>query len=132
MYHWYSVMGTKGSVETHRTDHDKMKLVVTENDKAVPREVWYDLDRETTPAEILNSGHSGIDYFAIRAFADCVINDTPPPLDVYGAAETAAPAIAAARSAELDGERIAVPDFRPGLRRQAGEPPIEEPPTGST
>lgn len=123
MYHWYSLMGTKGSVETHRTHHDKMKLVLVEDDKAVAREVWYDFDREHTAPEILNSGHSGLDYFAVRYFADAVLNDQPPAMDVYVAADSAAPAIMAAESAARGGERMAVPDFRPGPHRCAGNPP---------
>lgn len=123
MHHWYSMMGTKGSVETHRTDHDKMKLNLVENDKAVAREVWYDFDRVNTPQEILQSGHSGLDYFAVRYFADAVLNDTPPAMDVYAAAESAAPAILAAESAACGGEKREVPDFRPGAHRAAGQMP---------
>jgi predicted dehydrogenase len=123
MYHWYSMMGTKGSVETHRTDHDKMKLVLVEDDKAVSREVWYDFDRQNTAAEILNSGHSGLDYYAVRYFADAVLGDSTPKMDVYRAAESAAPAILAAQSAEQNSQLLEIPDFRPGPHRPAGQLP---------
>jgi predicted dehydrogenase len=123
MYHWYSVMGSKGSVETHRTDHDKMKLVLVEGDKAVAREVWYDFDRENTADEILASGHGGLDYFAVRYFADAVLHDQPPAMDVYASADSAAPAILAAESAARGGVQLDVPDFRPGPHRKAGAMP---------
>lgn len=126
MYHWYALMGTRGSVETHRTDHDKMKLVLTEGEKAVSREVWYDFDRQNTSQEILQSGHSGLDYFAVRYFADAVINDTTPEMDVYTAAESAAPAILAAESAERGGMLLEVPDFRPGPMRETGRLPSDK------
>lgn len=128
--HWYNVMGAKGSVETHRSDHDQMKLLLT-GDKCneQPEEVWWDYDPATTPAEALASGHEGGDYWPIRYFADAVLNDTTPELDVYKAAETAAPAIIAAQSAEQDGARMLVPDFRPNAARKAGEWPGNQPPS---
>jgi predicted dehydrogenase len=122
--HWYSMMGTKGSVETHRSDHDRMKLlIVGERCKEQPEEVWWDYDKSSAPAEALASGHEGADYWPIRYFVDAVLNDTTPELDAYKAAETASPAIVAAKSAEKDGVRMEVPDFRPGPGRQAGKYP---------
>jgi len=122
--HWYSMMGTRGSVETHRSDHDKMKLlIVGENGNEQPEEVWWDYDPAATPAEALASGHEGADYWPIRYFVDAVLKDATPEMDVYRAAESAAPAIVAARSAELDGRRLEVPDFRPRAGRSAGQAP---------
>ena len=45
-------------------------------------------------------------------FIDAIKNDTTPPMDVYKAVETAAPAIIAAESARRGGELLEVPDFR--------------------
>jgi hypothetical protein len=123
MYHWYSVVGTQGSVETHRSDHDKMKLLIHESDGGAPREVWYDFDPKNTPPEALKSGHYGLDYWAVKRFADAVAGKTMPDMDVYRAAECAAPAIVAAQSAEQGSACLKVPDFRPGERRQRGEMP---------
>jgi predicted dehydrogenase len=124
MYHWYNVVGTKGSVETHRSDHDKMKLLIPETDGVSPREVWYDFDPKTTPPEALKSGHYGLDYWAVTKFADAVVSGTQPDMDVYRAAESAAPAIVAAQSAEEGSACLRVPDFRPGKRRKTGERPV--------
>lgn len=124
MYHWYSMMGTKGSVETHRSDHDKMKLLIPEVDGVAPREVWYDFDPKTTPAEALASGHYGLDYWAVRHFIDAIAQGRQPDMDVYRAAESAAPAIVAAQSAEQNSARLLVPDFRPGPNRQLGQMPV--------
>jgi predicted dehydrogenase len=123
--HWYSVMGSKGSVETQRTHHDQMKLLLAGDDghNELAEEAWWDYDPAKTPAEALASGHEGADYWPIRYFLDAVLQDTTPELDIYKAAETAAPAIIAARSAELDGVRLEVPDFRPGLSRAVGQAP---------
>ena len=85
--------------------------------------MWWDYDPTSTPAEALASGHEGGDYWPIQYFTDAVLNDTTPELDVYKAAETAAPAIVAAQSAEQDGMRMDVPDFRPNASRKAGQYP---------
>ena len=125
--HWYSLVGTKGSVETHRTNQDKMKLFIPGDDeKKEPEEAWWEYDKTNTPKEILESGHSGGDYWPIRHFIDAVMDDKDPAMDVYAAAESAAPAIVAAGSAELDGTRLVVPDFRPGSARKAGQDPPED------
>jgi len=44
-------------------------------------------------------------------------------MDVYAAAESAAPAIMAAQSVEQGGACLTVPDFRPGPHRKQGELP---------
>jgi hypothetical protein len=116
-FHWYRVIGTGGTVETNRSDADKMKWLRDNKTTHVPEEVWWDYDRATTPAEALASGHGGTDYYPIRGFVDCILNDTTPEFDVYRAAETAAPAIMAALSAEQNSARLEVPDFRPEARR---------------
>jgi hypothetical protein len=45
-------------------------------------------------------------------FMDAILNDKTPPMDIYLALETAAPAILAAESARKGGILIEVPDFR--------------------
>jgi len=123
MYHWYALMGTQGSVETHRTKDDKMKLVLVEDGKAVSKEVWYDFEPSQFAEEALRSGHGGLDYWAVRHFANSVLNDVTPMMDVYTAAESAAPAILAAESADHSGKLMDVPDFRPGSHRCLGQLP---------
>ncbi|MBI3985748.1 MAG: hypothetical protein HY343_02420, partial [Lentisphaerae bacterium] len=75
------------------------------------------------PAEALQSGHGGMDYFPVAAFVDSVLNDTPSAMDIYTAVETAAPAIIASQSIEKGSVCLDVPDFRPNARRKAGQMP---------
>jgi hypothetical protein len=56
-------------------------------------------------------------------FIRAIREDSETELDVYGAADTAAPAILAAESVERGGIPIKVPSFRPGGRRKKGEKP---------
>ena len=51
-------------------------------------------------------------YAKFVNFADAILNDLTPPMDVYRAVETAAPAILAAESARQGGILLQVPDFR--------------------
>lgn len=121
--HWYSMMGTKGSVETHRANTDKMKRWRPTSQKDEPEEIMWDYDRSQVPAEALKSGHQGADYWPVRYFVEAIENDTVPEMDVYKAVETAAPAVLAAQSAEQDGVRLKVPEFRPGPHREPGHMP---------
>ena len=47
----------------------------------------------------------------------------PRPFDVYGAMDTAAPAILAAESIAQGTQLVRVPDFRPSSERPAGNAP---------
>ena len=64
------------------------------------------------PEEFRNASHGGADYYPMYYFADAILNDKTPPMDVYRAVETAAPAILAAESARQGGILLEVPDFR--------------------
>lgn len=123
MYHWYNLVGTRGSVETARSAQDRMKIFLPCAGDATARDVDEDFWRAELPPEASASGHEGIDYWAFRHFFDALLNGTPPPMDVYQAADTAAPAILAAQSAEEGSVPLQVPDFRPGPSRRAGQSP---------
>jgi len=107
--HWYQIKGTKATVETCRSTLDTMKKYTAGGE-------WQSMDWGTAdpdePEFIRNATHGGADYYPISYFIDAIINDTDPPLDVYKAVETAAPAILAAESARKGGILLDVPDFR--------------------
>ena len=73
--------------------------------------------------EAAGSGHGDLDYFVFAQFADALLHDVAPEVDVYTAVETAAPAILAAKSIAEDNAPQDVPRFRPGTEREAGEAP---------
>lgn len=123
--HWYSVMGTRGSVESNRADSDAMKLWLPQGPDAQPQATKWDFDA-TVPQAARESGHGGSDYWPIRGFIDAILNDQPVEMDVYTAAQSAAPAIVAARSIELNSRLLAVPTFRPSADRAPGQAPLEQ------
>lgn len=112
--HWYQIKGTECSVEWARseleTDNPKMYTL---------QDGWTEPDWPTeNPSEAERNdrfggvGHGGIDYAPIHSFAEAILNDTTPVMDVFKAVETAAPAIMAAESANRGGIQLTVPDFR--------------------
>ena len=107
--HWYQIKGSKSSVETCRTTIDTMKIFHPET-SWLPAD-WGTVDPEQ-PEFIRTALHGGSDFYPIMYFIDAIKNDTTPPMDVYKAVETAAPAIIAAESARRGGELLEVPDFR--------------------
>ena len=108
--HWYHVKGTQGSVEWSRAEDDKAKLWMSGKGWE-DRPDWTCADANAEEW-IKNSPHGGTDGYPIKYFADAILNDTEPPMNVYRAVETAAPAIMAAKSSELGGVLLDVPDFR--------------------
>lgn len=121
-YHWYRVIGSKGTVETHRSDADKMKWL-RDLKTGVPEEVWWDWDESKVLPEILATGHGGLDYYPAKNLVDAILRDVPLDMDVYRSAECAAPAIVAAESAEKGSLFMEVPDFRPSKTRKIGHLP---------
>lgn len=118
--HWFSVMGTKGSVETNRSEDDTPKIWLA-NGGAKSKTVanW----ETVLPEAAARTGHWGLDYFPLADFIDAIRRGRSPEMDVYTAADTAGPAILAARSAEEGGRPFDVPDFRPGPNRSEGSRP---------
>ena len=107
--HWYQIKGSKASAETSRSTLDTMKLYRA--DSGWEAMEWGTTDPED-PEHIRNASHGGADYYPILYFVEAILNDTTPPMDVYKAVETAAPAIMAAESARQGGVLLDVPDFR--------------------
>lgn len=63
-------------------------------------------------AEGVKAGHGGIDYLIYRDFFDAVKDGTPMPIDVYDAAAWMSITPLSAKSIEMGGARVEVPDFK--------------------
>jgi predicted dehydrogenase len=119
-HHWYHLLGTKGTVETKRSDLDEGMIWLSDSYMEAPAKISWGWKHSPISKEALESGHGGSDYYPMANFIKSIIEDTAPPLDVYKAVETAAPAILAAKSIEEGSRCIEVPDFRPSEKRKAG------------
>jgi hypothetical protein len=86
-----------------------------------PAKVNWGWKHSAISKEALESGHSGADYYPMAEFVKTIVENTTPPLDVYKAVETAAPAILAAQSIDEGNTCLEVPDFRPNASRSIGQ-----------
>lgn len=107
--HWYRISGTKAEAEWARTMDDGSKLWTPE--KGWQTHVWPFSDPDASDIA-KTSQHGGLDWYPIEAFVSAWYDCKTPPMNVYRAVETAAPAIVAARSSELGGIALDVPNFR--------------------
>jgi len=121
--HCNRMIGVKGWVEQNRMEGQSGKGMLWLADRQmadIANVNWAYKNYWETPPEARASGHGGLDYYPMATFVQAILNDTPTAMDVYKAAEAAAPAILAARSIEQKNACLAVPDFRPGKGRKAG------------
>ncbi|MBN1435467.1 MAG: Gfo/Idh/MocA family oxidoreductase [Sedimentisphaerales bacterium] len=121
--HWHHIKGTEGSVESPRSAKDTFKMYAEGWQLPNAIDMPWSSQRTNAPAEAINSGHGGLDYYVFAYFADAVLHGVKLDLDVYDAVNTAAPAILAAKSIAENNMPQDVPDFRPGPHRAAGEMP---------
>jgi predicted dehydrogenase len=122
-HHWYHLLGTKGTVETKRSDLDEDMIWFSDNYMEAPAKTTWGWKHSHVPREAVESGHSGADYYPMANFIKSIVEDTTPPLDVYKAVETAAPAILAAKSIDEKNRCFDVPDFHQGPHRKPGQAP---------
>lgn len=108
--HNFRILGTRGSIET-----DNSKILGEAHSLARFEEIPGSLDEKidipvTTkfPGEE-NSGHGGADSKMMRAFIDCIVNDTKPPIDVDMAIRISLPGIIAQESAAQGGMTLEIP-----------------------
>jgi predicted dehydrogenase len=113
------------------------KAIWMEDKKAIhidgisPSEDWGNLDASWEPFEKymekydhplwkeyktagIKEGHGGMDYLVLRAFFESVINNTPPPIDVYDTATWMAITCLSEDSVALGSMPVAFPDFTNG------------------
>ena len=74
---------------------------------------WERIDIGTAAhAEARAAGHGGTDYMTAYHFTKAMLEGNRVPIDVFRMADFTLPGILAARSAELGGQPIVVPDLR--------------------
>ena len=110
--HFYCLYGTKGCLETKRTDWDEAKGHFPTEEKGMQHSP-VDLTPRPAPPEAKLGGHGTSEFFMVDDFVTAVVEGAPPPIDVYASMDQTAPGICAHLSAQHGGELIEVPDFRP-------------------
>lgn len=114
-----ALQGTKGAYEALRHDEDTHRVCLDEAGIDPKHRKWrplWDFEADYLPGYWRGASeddvHGGSDGLTLRAFVDCVLNDTPSPIDVYRALDFTAPGLMSEVSIEQAGAQVAVPDFR--------------------
>jgi len=111
-HHWFVLMGTRGSIESPRGPASKHLLYAEGENMDGWSEMSWTSRNLQGPRQALASGHGGADWFITREFTDCILKDTPPPIDVYRAMDYTVPGICAVQSAAQGGAPVEIPDLR--------------------
>ena len=116
----YVLQGTKGAYHSARR-RGEPNLIWLEG-RSPDAQTWQSLEEyesEFLPEpwrslgpEAAQAGHGGGDYFVVRDFAQSILNDTTPPIDVYRALDFTVPGLVSEESIARGGVPLPVPDFR--------------------
>lgn len=114
-FHYYSVYGTKGVLETSRPPVSPLQTnAYLEGVPYLPNMIQMPLTTDVPGAgrAAASGGHGTAEYYMIRDFMESIRNDTPPPLDIYAALDMTLPGLCAHESAMNGGRPVPVPDWR--------------------
>jgi hypothetical protein len=108
-FHYYSVYGDKGCLETNRVGREMTYAYSDEipnlrNMVSIPIEAGYgDIRVEGT--------HGGTEYVLVKDFIESIVDGKPCPVDVVRALDFGVPGICAHQSALSNGGVVGVPEF---------------------
>jgi len=107
----YSVYGTKGCLESGRTNYNNtgLRYIEGEDDACVP--ITITTSDPNAPEEAKLGGHGTSEYYLVRDFLNSVINDTKPPIDVVRAMDMSVPGLIAHEAAMEGGVWKEIPLF---------------------
>jgi predicted dehydrogenase len=113
-FHYYSIYGTKGCLETARPPSTMQTHAYLEQVPHLHNMIEMPLrqSRPKAPGRATLGGHATAEYDMIQAFMDAVREDTVPPIDIYGALDMALPGLCAHQSALQGGHPVPIPDWR--------------------
>lgn len=103
---YYNLAGTKGSAKMQRTNTNTF---IWYSETAQPEMNGWQSVPETWYNRPDGENHLAV---MVREFVESLINDTPPPIDVYRSLDFVLPGITAHQSAIQGGMKLEVPDLR--------------------
>ncbi len=112
-FHYYSLYGTKGTLETTRPPQGARTNAYLQ---AVPYlhnmiELPLNTDVPGLGREAALGGHGTAEYFMVKDFMDAVRNDTPTPIDVHMAWDISVTGLCAHESATKGGAAVRIPHW---------------------
>jgi len=115
---YLGLQGTGACYEgTHTAQDDHRVYVHGQTEPGTWQSLWDFSDYlpegwKRMPEEAIDRGYDGGTSVMIEDFAQCIQNDTRPPLDVVDALNMTAPGLLSEVSRERGGEPVEVPEFR--------------------
>ena len=114
-FHYFSIYGTEGVLESPRGGYEeaghKANLAGFDNLQGMAT-LPLSWSHTHMPPEAHAGGHGTSEYLMINDFVRCVLDDTPPAIDVYFGMDMTLPGICAHQSAQNGSVPVAVPDLR--------------------
>lgn len=112
-FHYYSILGSKGCLETTRPPHSLCTHAYLDS---VPHlqgmmRLPLGVDMPRAPAGSGAGGHGTAEYFMVRDFLGSIHEDTVPPLDIRTALDMSLPGLCAHQSALTGGGPVDVPQW---------------------
>ncbi|HVF10747.1 MAG TPA: Gfo/Idh/MocA family oxidoreductase [Abditibacteriaceae bacterium] len=127
----YALQGTRASFTSHVDPHQESLIWIEDRSptsKSGVAQSWEPLFKyaaefehplwRRSAEEAAKAGHGGGDYFILREFADAIIENRPPLIDVYDAVTWSSITPLSAISMEHNNAPVAVPDFKNRARRE--------------
>jgi predicted dehydrogenase len=113
-FHYYSIYGTKGCLETARPPNAMQTRAYMEQIPHLHNMVEMPLSesRPDAPRQARQGGHGTAEYDMIQAFMHAIREDAAPPIDIYRALDMALPGLCAHQSALQGGQPVQIPDWR--------------------
>jgi hypothetical protein len=113
--HFYSLYGTKGSIENNRSGHHDTQGKLYVHGEQMPGDGAQEIEclssDPSAPAEAHRGGHGTTEYLLVREFIDALNENKALSIDAVTAAQWTAPGICAHESAMNGGQWVDVPHY---------------------
>lgn len=110
-FHYYSIYGTKGCLETARPPAPLATHAYLEEVEHLHGLMTMPLNYDVPGAPTAAGGHGTAEYLMVRDFVDAIVNDAPPPIGIAPALDMCLPGLMAHASALDGGAPKMVPDL---------------------
>jgi len=112
-HHYFSIYGTNGCIEKGRFNWEDAYVYFKDDPqtKELTKVKISISDPDTLPDATLG-GHGTSEYNLVRDFVQSIVNDTPPPVDIYTALDFGLPGLCAHQSVLQNGKIVEIPDPR--------------------
>lgn len=110
-FHYYSIYGTGGCLETTRPPAPLSTLAYMQDVEHLHGLMSMPLNYDVPGVPTAAGGHGTAEYLMVRAFVDSIVRDTPPPIGIAQALDMCLPGLVAHESALAGGTPLEIPNL---------------------